>query len=138
MHTSVLKRTGVESERGTALLIPGRVSEWMAFLNVHDVKDKKIQELLLFSFFNPQQEAAECTSETEMDIFFTFTEKRKTLSPSNFIKRLLKAPLVAVLALTLDIITQAAHTTEVLHACASVTAVFHIIILPESILKAPI
>lgn len=38
----------------------------------------------------------------------------------------------------LDIITQTAHSTEVLHACAAITAVFHIIILPESILKGPI
>lgn len=37
----------------------------------------------------------------------------------------------------LDIITITAHSTEVLHSCDAVMAVFHIVIIPESILKGP-
>lgn len=85
MHTNVLKRAGVKAERGAALLIPGILSEWVVFVNVHDVvTDKKIRVLLGF-FFKPRQEAGEGSAasplaadrflETEMAISFAFTKK---------------------------------------------------------------
>lgn len=78
MRTNALKRTGVKSEHGAALLIPGILSEWTVFVHVLDViTDKKIQELLLVSLFKPRQEAAERSYESEMAIFCTFTKKEK-------------------------------------------------------------
>lgn len=87
MHTNVLKRAGVKAERGAALLIPGTLSEWVVFVNVHDVVTDKKDSSVVGGFFKPRQEAAEGSAvsplaadrflETEMAISFAFTKKTK-------------------------------------------------------------
>lgn len=132
MHANVLKRTGVKSKRGAALFAS---HGYCLFVHVNDVvTDKKTHW---------RQLSALRKIKWPFFIFFfiPFHKKKNTLNTLNFIKCLMKAPLVAALALrsgALILSPRTAHTTEVRHACASVTAVSHIIILPQSILKGPI
>lgn len=64
MHTNVLKRAGVKAERGAALLIPGTLSEWVVFVNVHDVvtdkKDSSVVGGVFLSHVGRQRRAQLC------------------------------------------------------------------------------